>query len=741
MLLAIWVSFVVLILLGLSTFVYTRNQRSTVNRNFAALTAILGLWILANFIDTNYKSFSVAPFITHIDFFLGPWVSFLFWLFANAMLKQARNTDDKNTTPTGIFAIVAVLGSVLTLIPIGVQVTRVDGLATIKYGNLFALYAVIVAGLALFGLGSLIIALHTVKNSILRAQISAMLWGIGIAALVLIIPNLIIPLFTTQTTINHIAGNISYAGIVFFIGITSYAIIKHRLFDLRFIIARSIAYTMTLGLVAVVYGYASYYVTTLFAKAHSQLTVTSLNVILIIVAVSIYPQLKVQFDKLTNKLFYRDAYDPQVFLGQLNQALVSNIDLEKLLKSCADIIATNLKANYCVFGIRETGFKEVRTIGTVSKEYRKEDIELVRRMAPQLNTTVMVTDALPPEAEKMQQILIKNDVAILARLVPEFAQNKEGLGYIILGAKRSGNIYTAQDERMISIIANELVIAVQNALHFEEIQRFNVTLQQKVEDATRRLRASNSRLKVLDETKDDFISMASHQLRTPLTSVKGYLSLVLDGDAGPIKDQQRKLLTQAFISSQRMVYLIADLLNVSRLKTGKFIIEANAINLADIVQEEVDQLVETAQSRSLTLSYHKPAHFPLLMLDETKIRQVAMNFMDNAIYYTPAGGHINIEVIDTPKTIEFKCVDDGIGVPKDEQHHLFTKFYRAKNAQRARPDGTGLGLFMAQKVVVAQGGAVIFTSKEGQGSTFGFTFPKDKLLAPDPVPANTASVT
>ena len=121
------------------------------------------------------------------------------------------------------------------------------------------------------------------------------------------------------------------------------------------------------------------------------------------------------------------------------------------------------------------------------------------------------------------------------------------------------------------------------------------------------------------------------------------------------------------------------------------------------------------------------------MLDETKTRQVVMNFVDNALYYTPSGGHINVEIVDKPAVIELKVVDDGIGVPKNEQHHLFTKFYRARNARKARPDGTGLGLFMAKKVVVAQGGAVIFKSQEGKGSTFGFTFSKSKL-APPPAP-------
>jgi signal transduction histidine kinase len=243
------------------------------------------------------------------------------------------------------------------------------------------------------------------------------------------------------------------------------------------------------------------------------------------------------------------------------------------------------------------------------------------------------------------------------------------------------------------------------------------------------LKLSNAKLRLLDRTKDDFISMASHQLRTPLTSVKGYISMVLDGDAGKISELQRKLLNQSFISSQRMVYLISDLLNVSRLRTGKFIIEPIATNLADVIDSEVEQLQETAKSRELHLIYKKPEHFPTLMLDENKVRQVIMNFIDNAIYYTPSGGTITINLVDRPQAIEFTVVDDGMGVPKAEQHHLFGKFYRAHNAKRARPDGTGLGLFMAKKVIIAQGGAVIFRSQEGKGSTFGFTFPKHKLMA------------
>lgn len=293
------------------------------------------------------------------------------------------------------------------------------------------------------------------------------------------------------------------------------------------------------------------------------------------------------------------------------------------------------------------------------------------------------------------------------------------VGIMVVGFTQETSAISEKNRQLLDRLSEAVGIALDNRLLFEENQ-----------EVLRQLQKTNEKLKQLDETKDEFISMASHQLRTPLTSVKGYLSMVLEGDAGEVGEMQRKLLDQAFVSSQRMVYLIADLLNVSRLRTGKFVIESVPSNLADVVEGEIGQLKETAAGRGLELTYEKPQDFPTLYLDETKIRQVIMNFVDNAIYYTPSGGHITVKLEDKGESIECTISDDGMGVPKSEQPHLFTKFYRAGNAQKARPDGTGLGLFMAKKVIVAQGGSLIFTSQEGKGSTFGFVFPKSKLQVP-----------
>ncbi len=295
------------------------------------------------------------------------------------------------------------------------------------------------------------------------------------------------------------------------------------------------------------------------------------------------------------------------------------------------------------------------------------------------------------------------------------------VGVIVVGFDQDIKKLSDEDTLLLQRISEAVGVALDNRLLYEQNQL-----------AQQQLQITNDKLRALDQAKDDFISMASHQLRTPLTSMKGYVSMVLDGDVGKVTKPQKEMLEQAFTSAQSMVYLIADLLNVSRLRTGKFVIENSPANLADIVEQEVSQLAKAAKAKNLKLIYNKPKRFSSVPLDETKIRQVVMNFADNAVYYTPKGGTITVKVKETPKSIEYTCTDNGIGVSKEAQKSLFGKFFRADNAKKARPDGTGLGLYMAKKVIVAQGGALIFHSQEGKGSTFGFSLPKKESSRPKP---------
>jgi signal transduction histidine kinase len=315
--------------------------------------------------------------------------------------------------------------------------------------------------------------------------------------------------------------------------------------------------------------------------------------------------------------------------------------------------------------------------------------------------------------------IIKRQLPLQSLYVVKLLARHRLVGLLVVGFATPAATVNPSDTTLIDRLSESVGVALDNKLLFEENQR-----------VVRQIKESNAKLLALDEAKDDFISMASHQLRTPLTSVKGYISMIREGDVGKVTPKQEQMLNQAFASSQRMVYLIADLLNVSRLRTGKFVIDPQPVNLAQMISEEIGQITEIAKVASQKLIYKEPKNFPELMLDDVKTRQVVMNFVDNALHYTPPGGRIDVLLTETPTTVEMRVKDNGIGVPPSEQPHLFTKFYRAANARQARPDGTGLGLFMAKKVIVAQGGSLIFESHKGKGSTFGFIFNKAKHAIP-----------
>ncbi|HRF28288.1 MAG TPA: ATP-binding protein [Candidatus Saccharibacteria bacterium] len=297
------------------------------------------------------------------------------------------------------------------------------------------------------------------------------------------------------------------------------------------------------------------------------------------------------------------------------------------------------------------------------------------------------------------------------------------IGYVFLHETPSVKV-SRQDLQLARLLAGDMAMAMENAVLMQTKHDLSVYLQQKIDSATNELRTSNVQLVQLDEAKDEFLSMASHQLRTPLTSVKGYLSMVLEGDAGKISAVQRKLLTEAFTSSERMVRLISDFLNVSRIQTGKFVIERTEVDIVKLINQEIDALESTAKARELTFRRKIPKQSLVLALDEDKIRQVIMNFIDNAVFYSRPNTEIAVELTLRPHDVTFRVVDTGIGVPVAQQPQLFTKFFRASNARKQRPDGTGIGLFLAKKIVDGHKGHVVFSSTEGEGSVFGFRLPK-----------------
>ncbi len=498
-----------------------------------------------------------------------------------------------------------------------------------------------------------------------------------------------------------------------------YEIARHGAFDVRFAIVRTVAFIFSAFLLASLYLFASDLLLFKLVTHYSLSELLLANVLLVLVLAILFQPIKRFFDKVTTKLFYKDNYSMGDFIARLNRTLNSTNDLRTLLERTASVIALTLKARQ-VFSVIQLHEDHYVTAGT--EKHSKVSLKEFEVFSDVLKgqTEVIVAAELDMSTPTYRMMASHK-----LQLIMPLYKNSTLVGFLCLGEHKKFG-YTMRDIRSLLTISDELTIAIQNALSVEEVRKLNDTLEQRVSSATKELRASNAQLQRLDEAKDEFISMASHQLRTPLTSVKGYVSMLIEGDVGKVTAEQKQLLNEVFVSSERMVRLIGDFLNVSRLQTGKFVIEKRPVDLALLVQREIDGLAQNASVRGMKFVFKVPKDIPTLQLDENKIQQVVMNFSDNAIYYSKDKSKITMTLKKVPGYVEFKVIDTGIGVPKSEQAHLFNKFFRATNARRARPDGTGVGLFLAKKVIDDHGGKIIFESKEGKGSTFGFRLPLPK---------------
>jgi signal transduction histidine kinase len=432
------------------------------------------------------------------------------------------------------------------------------------------------------------------------------------------------------------------------------------------------------------------------------------------------------FEQVTDSIFFRNRYSQQAFLEEAGKIMASTILMDDLLTKLLQLMMSEIKiesAAFVIFSQEEDAKKAkyiIKARGQIDTEQFNDDA-LTHLMR---GRHTLFFDELNEGATK--SLMRGMGVSIAVPL----GSKREIVGLLLLGGKLSGDAYSTQDIQTLEILAPEASVAIQNAESYLEIEAFNETLKLKVERATMKLREANSHLRELDKAKDEFISMASHQLRTPLTTIKGYLSMLEEGDAGKLTAQQDEFANEAFASSERMNGLINDLLNVSRMDAGRFQINRTPVDLQAMVEETVRSLLPHAQARHIYLKFVAPARrVPPMQLDEDKTRQVVMNFIDNAVYYTEKGG-VTVMLEQKSDTAEFTVHDTGIGVPEKVRDHLFTKFYRADNAKNVRPDGTGLGLYLAKRVVEDQGGKIIFDSVEGKGSTFGFAMPLNTGGAP-----------
>ena len=232
-----------------------------------------------------------------------------------------------------------------------------------------------------------------------------------------------------------------------------------------------------------------------------------------------------------------------------------------------------------------------------------------------------------------------------------------------------------------------------------------------------------TREKAIDKMKSEFISIAAHQLRTPLSAIKWVIKMILDGDAGKLTMEQQELLNKGYLSNERIIRLVNDLLNVSRIEEGRFGFNFEKADFQEVLDTSISNVENLVTKNHQDLTIKKPAKLPKIFLDKERMIMVMQNLLSNAIKYTPEYGKIQVIIEVDKEYLHVKINDQGVGIPAEDQPKLFSKFFRAANVIKLETEGTGLGLFMVKNIIEKHNGKVSLKSEEGKGTEVGFSIP------------------
>lgn len=703
----ILLALIALINLFFTLLVYLRNPKNRINSSFAVFIINATFWPLFIMLFRSATNYSSGLLWAKTIYITGSIVPILFLFFSHTITKKPFYLSLRLILISiTLYFIGTILGSQLLI----QDVTLMAQNNSIVLGPLYVTWMIYYVALMAWGT---ILLWHKYKavTGYDKAQLRFILIAILFPTIGGIPFNFILPFFNNFQLI--------YLGPLFLtamIATIAYAILKQRFLDIRLVISRSIAFSLLLLTLGFFYVSSILALSTfLFADNHISFEYLLLSTILSVISAITFQPLRQRFENFTNHLFYKEAYISELLLERMGEILRSTLSFHTLLKSVVYELKDTIKSKSTWFIINQKQTDKYDKIGY------GEDFSITSHTIFNLknicqNNSLIIFEELNEGPEK--DFLREFNISVLIPL-----RVKESLhGFMIMREKSSGDIFSDQDINILEILAPQLSIAIQNAKSYEEISQFNQTLKIEIDKATSELKQANQHLKHLDELKDEFVFVATHELKNPVTALRGYLSLLQEGVYGQVPSSFQEPLNQMQSSNQQLVDLVNDLLQIARSETKTVTIKTEPTDIVPIIKSVIQNLNPSAKLKNLNLIYHAENTLPQIKADSQRVTEIMNNLISNAIKYSNKG---DIEITHSieDKFLTTKVKDHGVGISPKDQSKLFTRFFRVEEEVIKGIPGTGLGLFIVKQLIEKMEGTITLDSQKNLGSTFTFRLP------------------